>query len=326
MQKVVPSFAFRARARSAMKPVMSILLVVALIAALPSLISSTVLLMTSATPETILVDFSDRAMQVMEKYGLTQTVVVEPDPIDLAAMEADVWGVYDAFFADMDTFARTKGPIILGLSLMTMVLSPALTLGLINALLHALRRQEFTFSIALSRLRYFPKALGMELLLGLKYLLWMLPGMALMIAAMWLPAEAMILVMLLSVVVMMIPVVIAAYRYALAIFILADRPDTRITECIRRSKEIMKRRKLELFFLELSFIGWNLLVSYFQVMADGLLGPVLGMALGQFATLFLTVYMTCTQAAFYQEYAVTPVEAPETPDAPETPTDAELEN
>ena len=316
MQKVVPSFAFRARARAAMKPVMSILIVVALIAALPSLISSTVLLMTGANPDTVLMDFSDRAMQVMEKYGLTRTVVVEPAPIDVAALEADVWGVYDAFFADMDTFTRTKGPIILVLSLMVLLVSPVLTLGLINALLHALRRQEFTFSIALSRLRYFPKALGMELLLGLKYLLWMLPGMALMIAAMWLPLEAMILVMLLSMLVMMVPVIIAAYRYALASFILADQPETRITECIRRSKEIMKRRKLELFFLELSFIGWNLLVTYFQLLVDGMMGPVLGMALGQFAALFLTVYMTCTQAAFYQEYAVGPVAVPEAPEDP----------
>lgn len=311
MHKVVPSYAFRARAREAMKPVMSILLLVALIATLPSLISSTVTLITSASPYTVVTDFSNRAMQVMEKYGLTQTVVVEPAPIDVAAFEADVLAVYETFFNDMQTFAEEKGPIILGLSLMVLLASPVLTLGLINALLHALRKQEFTVSIALSRLRIYPKALGLELLLALKYLLWMLPGMVLMIASLWLPAEIAMLAMLLGMAAAIVPVIVAAYRYAMASFILADHPETRITDCIRRSKEIMKRRKLELFFLELSFIGWSLLLSYLQLMLDSLLGPVLGMTLGQFAALFLTVYTTCTQASFYQEYAVGPLPVPE---------------
>ena len=47
----------------------------------------------------------------------------------------------------------------------------------------------------------------------------------------------------------------------------------------------------------------------------GMLGPVLGMALAQFAALFLTVYTTCAQAAFYQEYAVGPLPGAKTEEA-----------
>ena len=46
-----------------------------------------------------------------------------------------------------------------------------------------------------------------------------------------------------------------------------------------------------------------------------MLGPVLGMALAQFAALFLTVYTTCAQAAFYQEYAVGPLPGAKTEEA-----------
>ena len=42
---------------------------------------------------------------------------------------------------------------------------------------------------------------------------------------------------------------------------------------------------------------------------------VLGMALAQFAALFLTVYTTCAQAAFYQEYAVGPLPGAKTEEA-----------
>ena len=307
MKYSVPSYAFRARARAAMKPVMSVLLVVALIASLPSILASALTTLTGASPEQVLTDFSNRSMQVTEKYGLDASTDELPEGIDENALAADVISVYDAFYTESETFVREKGPIALALALMTLLLAPVLTLGFISALLHALRRQEFTVSIVFSRLRIYPKALGLTLLVAAKYLLWMLPGVALMVLSFFLPAEAALLVMLLSMAVMIVPLVPAVYRYAMATYILADTPETGVLDCVRRSKEIMKGRKLELFSLELSFIGWSLLLSYVQLMLDGLLGPVLGMTLGQFAALLLTVYTNCAIAAFYQEYAVGPL-------------------
>lgn len=315
MKYTVPAYAFRARARAAMKPVMSVLIVVALIAALPSILSSLLTTLTQAGPEQVLLNFANRSMQVTEKYGLDTTAETLPEGIDENALAADVLNVYDTFFAESETFAREKGPIIIALAVMTILLAPVLELGLINALLHALRRQEFTFSIALSRLRIYPKALGLTLLLGMKYALWMLPGIAIMALAFLLPVDAAMIVTMLGMIAMLVPVIPAAYRYAMASFVLADAPQTRVRDCVRRSKEIMAGRKMELFGLEISFLGWSLLLAYGEALLLGMLGPVLGMALAQFAALFLTVYTTCAQAAFYQEYAVGPLPGAKTEEA-----------
>ncbi len=308
MTPTIPAYEFRRRAREAMKTCMPILLVVALIATLPSLISQAVTLMTGADPSSLVIQLSDRLMQVMEKYGVSQPGLTQGIVADEAQLMTDVAAVYDQYMQDLMTFLRAKGPIMLGLSLMVLIVSPVLTLGMINALLHALRRQEFTAAIALSRVRYVLKALGLELLIAVKLFAWMLPGLALMIISVFLPKALMALTMVVGMIVMIVLGVMAGYRYAMAMFVLADEPDAGVLGCIRRSCEVMRRRKMELFCLEISFIGWYLLLTLVQSLLLGF-GQVIGMTLGMFASLFLTVYTNCAQAAFYQEYAVGPVDA-----------------
>lgn len=58
---------------------------------------------------------------------------------------------------------------------------------------------------------------------------------------------------------LIIPGIIKAYEYAAVSFILAVRPDIEHNDALNLSKEIMKGHKLDLFILDLSFIGWNLL-------------------------------------------------------------------
>lgn len=306
MQYKVPAYAFRGRARQAMKAMMSVLIVVALIAALPSLIGQTICLVTGATTDTLMETFANRMMQVTEKYGL-DSEAVETLVLDEAALLEDTLSVYEQFMQDLETFVKEKGPIIAVTALVERIITPVLSLGLINALLHALRKQEFTASIVMSRIQYFFKAVGLWLLTSLKVLLWMLPGLAVYILSVFLPVEGMALCMLLGLVLMLVPGIMAAYRYALAEFVLADAPQTRVTACIRRSCEVMRRRKGELFCLELSFTGWYLLLTYGRALLTGMLGSVLGMTLGMFISLFLTVYMNMARAAFYQEYAVGPL-------------------
>ena len=312
MQRIVPAFEFRRRARVAMKPVMSVLLVVALIAALPSLLGSTVNMITGAEPNTLMTSFYNRSMQLVEKYGLQTNQPVEELVIDEAALEADTLALMESYIQDMNTFMKEKGPIMAATMLAVLVISPVLTLGLINAMLHALRKKEFSFSIALSRLSCVFRVLALQLLVILKTILWMIPGMAVMIAALYAPAEWMGTLMFLGLAGSMIAGIMATYRYAMSVYVMADVPETPVLRCIRRSKEIMHRRKGELFFLELSFIGWSLLLSYVQTMLNGF-GPVIGLALGMFASLFLTVYTNCAKTAFYQEYGVGPLTAPEAP-------------
>lgn len=310
MRKIIPAFEFRRRAREAMKAFMPILLVVALIATLPSLISNTVTLMTEADPNTLVNTFADRLRQVMEKYGVNDPQIAGEIVIDEEQLQADITTVYDLYMQELQTFLKEKGPIVLVLALMVLIASPVLTLGMINALLHALRKQEFTPVIALSRMKYILKALGLELLVAIKVFLWTLPGALLMVAALFMPQTLMTLTLIVGFAVMLVLGIMAGYRYAMAVFVLADEPQTRIRACIRRSCEVMQHRKMELFSLELSFIGWSLLLSYVQIMFNAF-GAVIGMTLGMFASLFLTVYTNCAQAAFYQEYAVGPVQSAE---------------
>jgi len=315
MRPFVPAFEFRRRARMAMKPVMPILLVVAMIAALPSLINDAVVLIADADPNQLTTDFVNRLGQVAENAGLTQPEVMGEVTIDELQLAKDILAVQEGYLKDVETFIREKGLLIAGLSLMVMVLGPVLNLGLINANLHALRKKEFTAAIALSRMKYILKAIGLMLLVALKIFLWMLPGTAVLLLALVAPVSMASLLMIVGFVGMLIPGIMAGYRYAMSVYVLADGPETKLRQCIRRSCEVMKHRKFELFSLEISFIGWSLLLSMVQSMLMGF-GPVVGMTLGMFASLFLTVYTNCAQAAFYQEYAVGKVELPSPEDEP----------
>ena len=81
-----------------------------------------------------------------------------------------------------------------------------------------------------------------------------------------------------------IPGIVAAYRYSMATYIMAENPNMQATEAIERSKALMDGRKGDLFCLDLSFIGWALLA----VLTAGI------------GNLWLVPYMTVSRAAFYR--------------------------
>ena len=307
MLHTLPAYEFRRRARAAMKPIMPLLLVVAMIAALPSLINDAVVMIADANPNTLMTDFTNRLMQVVEKAGLTQNAVVGEVVIDQNQLALDILAVQESYFANLQNFITEKGPLLACLSLMVVVASPMLTLGMINALLHALRKKEFTATIAFSRARHVLKAVGLMLWVALKLLVWMLPGMALAVASLFMSADVALLALIVGFVASVVMGIMASYRYAMAVYVMADDPTTKIRACVRRSKEVMKGRRMELFGLEFSFLGWRLLLSMGQSMLLGLFGGVLGMTLGMFASLFLQTYLSMAETAFYQEYAVGPI-------------------
>lgn len=80
-----------------------------------------------------------------------------------------------------------------------------------------------------------------------------------------------------------IPGIIASYSYRQTLNIIADNPKIGGLEAITRSKNLMKGRKMDLFVLDLSFIGWIILAPF----TFGLL------------YLWLTPYMNTTYANFY---------------------------
>jgi len=93
------------------------------------------------------------------------------------------------------------------------------------------------------------------------------------------------------------PGVVAHYRYRQAYYILLDDPSKSPMQCISESKRLMRGNKLDLFLLDLSFLGWfvlDLLVDIiiplpfsFPVISI-LLKPYLGLTRASFYVILLT--------------------------------------
>lgn len=82
-----------------------------------------------------------------------------------------------------------------------------------------------------------------------------------------------------------VPGIVAALRYALAPYILAENPDLSASDAIERSKELMNGHKWRLFCLKFSFIGWALLAAL----------------TGGIGSVFLAPYIKAADTAFYLE-------------------------
>lgn len=85
---------------------------------------------------------------------------------------------------------------------------------------------------------------------------------------------------------LIVPGIIASYRYSMALYILIDHPEMGVMDCIRESKRITQGHKGELFVLDLSFLGWNLLASAPYV--------------GYLVSVWVTPYIALTHALYYE--------------------------
>lgn len=85
--------------------------------------------------------------------------------------------------------------------------------------------------------------------------------------------------------------------YSLAYIIAAEEPELATKEAVEKSKELMTNRRGKLFLLELSFIGWYILLA----LVAALLGfiPVLSSIAMIVGMIFLLPYMQFAVIAFY---------------------------
>lgn len=60
---------------------------------------------------------------------------------------------------------------------------------------------------------------------------------------------------------LLIPAYKAAYAYRQTVYLVLDCPQLNVMQCIALSKAVMEGHKWELFVLDLSFLGWNILCS-----------------------------------------------------------------
>ena len=100
-----------------------------------------------------------------------------------------------------------------------------------------------------------------------------------------------------------IPGIIAAIRYSMAFYILADHPEYSVTQCINESKARMSGNCGKYFILMLSFIGWAIVAS----LAQGLIltpfsgsGMAIGYVFGLIPEVFLYVYVKTAETVFYE--------------------------
>lgn len=83
---------------------------------------------------------------------------------------------------------------------------------------------------------------------------------------------------------LVIPGIIKAYSYSMTPYILIDNPEISVREALRKSQQMMVGQKFNLFWLQLSFVGWFILACL----------------TGGIGFLWLVPYYQTSQAVFYQ--------------------------
>ena len=297
---------FKAKARAALKQHWQTALLIALIVNLPSLLVQGLAAYTNT-------DLMTRVENlILDAYTSTSAANSFTDSLRALVSESGVITM-----------------TVLGIA--AWLVTPALSVGMSHWTLERLRGQELPVSTVFSRLRIFLKSIGLRLLIVLKVLLWMLPGIALA-ACSFIPilladrtyedvaaaVNTSVMIIYAAMAVMVVLAIMGYMYYALAEFILADEPEERVLSCARRSKGMMKGLRARLFSLILSFIFWYILVIAAASFISGIAGPVLALVAEMLGSLFISVYMLTSEGAFYESLRKAPAQAipaEETPDA-----------
>ena len=118
-------------------------------------------------------------------------------------------------------------------SIASLLITPALTLGMINIYLNLTNGVKPEVAGLFSYVKKFWPAFKTYILMVVYIFLWML--------------------------LLYIPGIIKGIAYSQTMYIMAENPDMGANEAITRSREMMDGHKMEYFLLNLSFIGWIIL-------------------------------------------------------------------
>lgn len=123
------------------------------------------------------------------------------------------------------------------------------------------------------------------------------------------------------------PGIVAMYRYRMADYCLLDDPSISALEAIRRSKKMMRGRKMDLFTVDISFFGWLFLESLVAQVALTFVGRLVALITGALIvpvwigsvvslivttafSVYLVPYMQYTYAGYYVALKEMPQAAP----------------
>ncbi|MDU7362806.1 DUF975 family protein [Clostridium sp.] len=161
-------------------------------------------------------------------------------------------------FKGVDFVIEISENLTLTLNLISLIFGGVISTGLSKFLLNFTTNREVPkFADLFSQFKIFFKALGLFILMGIAIILGTL--------------------------FFIIPGIIVALMFSQAFYILAENPNKGIFECLEESSNLMHGYKWELFVLQLSFIGWELLA----VLTFGI------------ASLWINPYQKVTEANFY---------------------------
>ena len=203
---------------------------------------------------------------------------------------------------------RTAG---LAFAVAIMIAAPVLNAGFMSYCLKINRNHETDYIDIFEGFTLFFKIIFISVIVSAIVFLWLLPLIIPGIVAAYIyrlvyyilldsPENIIFISVIVSAIVficsllLIIPGIVAAYRYRLVYYILLDSPEKNAIQCIRESALLMSGNKMELFLLDISFLGWILLNSIVMLVFF-VVSPV---AL-PLISLFLTPYRGLARAAFY---------------------------
>lgn len=265
---------YRQTAWSAIKPVLPIMLLIFLVASLPQFIF----------------------MFIQLAFGLTP-------PMDTDLLLSDP----DAFVAAYSAFMSSSKGITYSLlnTLFTLMTIP-LTLGTIGAAQRILRGEDVLVRHSLAYIPYTFRAIWLQICTAF-YAFWPML-LAYVVAIPVLLTVSSPDIMLLTAILFFIAVIatlvfaiMRLYLMAASDYLLARNPNTSVPEIMRTSRTIMKGNRMSFFLLELSFIGWNLLIAVLDSAVLTMAGYTLANVCSMLLSLFLGVYMTTAKAAFVSD-------------------------
>lgn len=265
---------YRQTAWSAIKPVLPIMLLIFLVASLPQFIF----------------------MFIQTAFGLMP-------PMDTDLLLSDP----DAFAAAYSAFMSSSKGITYSLlnTLFTLMTIP-LTLGTIGAAQRILRGEDVLVRHSLAYIPYTFRAIWLQICTAF-YAFWPML-LAYVVAIPVLLTVSSPDIMLLTAILFFIAVIatlvfaiMRLYLMAASDYLLARNPNTSVPEIMRTSRTIMKGNRMSFFLLELSFIGWNLLIAVLDSAVLTMAGYTLANVCSMLLSLFLGVYMTTAKAAFVSD-------------------------
>lgn len=198
-----------------------------------------------------------------------------PQNGDITAQQAgEVMQLYDRLFSAVNSVPAAMWIGLVAVNVLSFVLTPALSVSCCHYFIRRdLGEDPALKDGLLSRMPIWRRSLWLYVRMYVQVFLWGL--------------------------LFVIPGVIAALRYSMAPFCLAEDPSLTAKQAIAKSKELMKDKKLSYLMLMVSFVWWSLLTTVVQLVLQPMLGVVVTLVAAQFMSLALSTYINASYASFY---------------------------